>query len=182
MYVTQKAVPGTPCDETLSATWLATKRADIMSLYSCLPANMLLPDSNVASLKVMNLTYVLCGTSDLTCFVEPHMLVMHIDAIAGRNLLACDPGGTSDPYFKVKLGRSAEESLLEKCFTMISCSSMVHATTSRYGYVHIIVRPLFENKEYSNYLCRGRFPRKRLSVEREIFHELFNVLQAFKSF
>jgi len=39
----------------------------------------------------------------VTCFAEPSFAVLHVDVDEGKDLLACDSGGVSDPYLKIKI-------------------------------------------------------------------------------
>jgi hypothetical protein len=42
--------------------------------------------------------------SDVCCFAETQYGVLCVEVERGEDLLACDDGGVSDPYFKVKYG------------------------------------------------------------------------------
>lgn len=55
-------------------------------------------------------------SSEVCCFQETQYGVLCVEVDRGDDLLACDDGGVSDPYFKVKYGKR------RSCNSIVVCS------------------------------------------------------------
>lgn len=95
------------------------------------PADRELPDTHELPLYLAESARGGCWpSSEVCCFAETQYGVLCVEVESGDDLLACDDGGVSDPYFKVKYGTRRSCNVFDVCFIQSSNSDGQSALAS----------------------------------------------------